>query len=62
MAFDSAAYTPAVQNAIATPTVALIDASDAPCPMWAAENPDRALALLFVAPQDCAAVDVLVSL
>ncbi len=32
------------------------------CPVWAAENPDRALAFLFVAPQDCAAVDVLVSL
>jgi hypothetical protein len=39
-----------------------IDAFDAPCPVWAAENPDRALALLFVAPRDCAAVDVLVSL
>lgn len=62
MAFDSAAYTPAVRTAIATPTAALIDACPAPCPVWAAENPDRALALLFVAPQDCAAVDVLASL
>ncbi len=62
MAFDSVAYTPAIRTAIPTPTAALIDASDAPCPMWAAENPDRALALLYVAPRDCAAVDVLVSL
>jgi len=62
MAFDSAAYTPAIRTAIPTPTAALIDALDAPCPVWAAENPDRALALLFVAPRDCAAVDVLVSL
>ncbi|MFN3668274.1 MAG: hypothetical protein ACK4VY_03125 [Brevundimonas sp.] len=58
MAFDSAAYAPAAP----TPTPALIDAFDTPCPVWAAENPDRALALLFVAPRDCAAVDVLVSL
>lgn len=40
---------------------ALIDAAGEPCPVWAAENPDRALAFLFVAPQDCAAVDVLVA-
>jgi hypothetical protein len=62
MAFDSAAYTPAGRTAISMPTAVLIDASEAPCPVWAAENPDRALALLFVAPRDCAAVDVLVSL
>lgn len=62
MAFDSAAYSPAIRTAFPTPTAALIDAFDAPCPIWAAENPDRALALLFVAPRDCAAVDVLVSL
>jgi hypothetical protein len=62
MAFDSAAYSPAIRTAVPTPTAALIDAFDAPCPIWAAENPDRALALLFVAPRDCAAVDVLVSL
>lgn len=61
MAFDSA-YAPATPTAIPTLTAALIDASEAPCPVWAAENPDRALALLFVAPRDCAAVDVLVSL
>ena len=62
MAFDFIACTPATQTAIATATAALIDAFDVPCPIWAAENPDRALALLFVAPRDCAAVDVLVSL
>ena len=62
MAFDAAAYTPAVQTAMPRSTAALIDASGAPCPIWAAENPDRALALLFVAPRDCAAVDVLFSL
>ena len=60
MAFD-AAYMP---RPVATdlPTSALIDAAADPCPTWAAQNPDRALALLFVAPRDCVAVDVLVSL
>ncbi len=62
MAFDAAAYTPAAQTAMPRLTAALIDASGAPCPIWAGENPDRALALLFVAPRDCAAVDVLVAL
>lgn len=61
MAFDSA-YAPAIPTAMPTLTAALIDAAEAPCPVWAAENPDRALALLFVAPRDCVAVDVLVSL
>lgn len=54
MAFDSTEYAPAPQT-----TARLIDAAPTPCPVWAAENPDRALALLFVAPQDCDAVDVL---
>lgn len=53
MAFDAANY-PQAQP------VAPI--ADELCPIWTAENPDRALAFLFVAPQDCAAVDVLVSL
>ncbi|KQY96559.1 hypothetical protein [Brevundimonas sp. Root1423] len=61
MAFDAAAYVPA-SPARTLPVVALIDAAAEPCPMWTAENPDRALALLFVAPHACAAVDVLVSL
>lgn len=53
MAFDAANY-PQTQ-----PVAPVVDEL---CPNWAAENPDRALAFLFVAPQDCAAVDVLVSL
>lgn len=61
MAFDSAAYAPS-SLAPAVPASRLIDDAVDPCPMWTAENPDRALALLFVAPRDCAAVDVLVSL
>lgn len=61
MAFDSVAY-PSSSRAPALPVSALIDAVGEPCPMWAAENPDRALALLFVAPRACAAVDVLASL
>ncbi len=60
MAFDALTYPAATQ---AEPSTAeLIDAMPAPCPTWAAENPDRALALLFVAPRDCAAVDAIVSL
>lgn len=61
MPFDSETYSP-------TPTIAdasaarMIDAAVEPCPAWTALNPDRALALLFVAPRDCAAVDVLLSL
>lgn len=53
MAFDAANFSQAKPVAPATEEL---------CPIWAAENPDRALAFLFVAPQDCAAVDVLVSL
>lgn len=61
MAFDAAAC---AFSSLAPPLPAsrLIDAVVDPCPMWTAENPDRALALLFVAPRACAAVDVLVSL
>lgn len=51
MAFDAATYP--------TPTAPSETDADALCPVWAAENPDKALAFLFVAPQDCAAVDVL---
>lgn len=57
MAFDAANYPQA--QPVAAPATA--DGAEL-CPIWAAENPDRALAFLFVAPQDCAAVDVLVSL
>ena len=62
MAFDAAAYTPATPTVMPRATAALMDAWADPCPIWAAANPDRALALLFVAPRDCAAVDALVSL
>ncbi|RZJ00847.1 MAG: hypothetical protein EON90_05840 [Brevundimonas sp.] len=61
MAFDSTAYTPGSTDQVLQVS-SLIDTAAEPCPMWAAENPDRALALLFVAPRACAAVDVLVSL
>ena len=54
MAFDAANYPQAQPVAPAM--------LEELCPVWTAENPDRALAFLFVAPQDCAAVDVLVSL
>lgn len=63
MPFDSAAYPSFQPVSGPVPGVAaLIDAAEAPCPVWTAQNPDRALALLFVAPSDCAAVDVLLSL
>ncbi len=57
MAFDSVAFAPTVQDRPAD-----LDLAAAPCPEWTAANPDRALALLFVAPVDCAAVVILVSL
>lgn len=59
MAFDALAFRPA---APAAATQGQAFSPEAPCPVWTARNPDRALALLFVAPQDCAAVDVLTSL
>ncbi|WP_332660948.1 hypothetical protein [Brevundimonas sp.] len=61
MAFDAAAYVPASPIQV-LPAVEPLDAAGDLCPAWTAENPDRALALLFVAPRACAAVDVLVSL
>jgi len=60
MAFDSIAYAP-TPLASGLPMSALFDAAGDPCPIWAEQNPDRALALLFVAPRDCVAVDVLAS-
>lgn len=63
MAYDAVAFSSQPPHgSTVTPAALLIDAAPAPCPTWAALNPDRALALLFVAPRDCAAVDVLVSL
>ncbi|MGZ9113937.1 MAG: hypothetical protein ACXW3K_04880 [Brevundimonas sp.] len=61
MAFDAATYT-VIPVAPVVSVSALIDTAGDPCPVWAMENPDRALALLFVAPRACAAVDALVSL
>lgn len=59
MAFDAATFAP---TAPVSPSLdAMIDAAGDLCPVWAAQNPDRALAFLFVAPQDCAAVDVLLA-
>ncbi len=61
MAFDALSTpTPAAPHAALAPlsVVDLIDAATAPCPEWTARNPNRALALLFVAPNDCDAVDV----
>jgi len=56
MAFDSASF-PAASATAPKPAIA-----SAPCPVWTAANPDRALAFLYVAPQDCDAVDVLTAL
>jgi hypothetical protein len=50
MAFDAADFRPDAAQVQATPAL---------CPLWTAANPDRALAFLFVAPQDGDAVDVL---
>lgn len=61
MAFDAAAYAPSPLKPIVRAS-APVEAVDELCPIWTAENPDRALALLFVSPRACAAVDVLVSL
>ena len=58
MPFDAETYS----TAAVAPTPRYFDDVAELCPEWTALNPDRALALLFVAPRDCAAVDVLVSL
>ena len=54
MAFDAADFTPA-------PTPAPVLADESLCPIWAGANPDRALAFLYVAPQDGPAVDALIA-
>lgn len=58
MAFD-AEVIPTVAFTADLTAAQAIDAAGAPCPAWTAANPDRALAWLFVAPNDCLAVDVL---
>lgn len=60
MAFDTTTYS--TPTPTPTPTAGTIPLVVALCPVWTAENPDKALAFLFVAPQDCAAVDVLMAL
>jgi hypothetical protein len=62
MPFDAAAFRTDKPTFAGLPITVVMDAAAEPCPQWSAQNPDRALALLFVAPCDCAAVDVLVSL
>lgn len=56
MAFDAANYPTRTATA-----AELVAGAPAPCPVWSAENPDRALAFLFVAPSDCDAVDAVVA-
>ena len=58
MAFD-AEVRPTVAFPADVSAAEAIDLAGAPCPVWAAANPERALAWLFVAPNDCLAVDVL---
>lgn len=60
MPFDAFNYSTST-DAAGTPA-SLIDAAVELCPTWTALNPDRALAFLFVAPQDCSAVDVFAAL
>ena len=60
MPFDAFSY-PSSTAADVSPA-GLIDAAVELCPTWTALNPDRALAFLFVAPQDCTAVDVIAAL
>lgn len=60
MPFDAFSYSSSTQPDVSS--AGLIDAAVELCPTWAALNPDRALAFLFVAPQDCAAVDVIAAL
>ena len=59
MPFDIAAE-PLVQSP-ANDLAAAFEEARAPEAGWAAENPDRALALLFVDPRPCEALDVLLA-
>lgn len=59
MPFDSeVVHTPA-RAAAPLSLIALIDGVSAPEPIWAVDHPERTLAFLMVAPQDCAALDAL---
>ena len=46
---------------VAAPVSSMFELAADPDPVWAAGNPDRMLAFLFVAPRDCAAVDQLLA-
>lgn len=62
MAFDAEAPVRAAQLFCAiTPDADLAAAPD-PDVDWARRNPDRLLALLYVSPRPCAALDALLSL
>ena len=61
----SAAFTADVDYAIEQPKVRAFPAHSEvadPEAGWAARNPNRALAFLFVSPRDCAALDELMAL
>lgn len=58
MPFDAGFSDPTPAAAPVT-AAELIDAAAAPEAEWARRNPERAMAFLFVAPQDCAAADAL---
>lgn len=59
MPFDSETLYAPIQSQARLSLTALIDGVTAPDAAWAAARPERALAFLMVAPQDCAALDVL---
>ncbi|HYE42942.1 MAG TPA: hypothetical protein VEA15_06055 [Caulobacteraceae bacterium] len=61
MPFDAGFPHETPANLQAASAATLIDTAVAPDADWAARNPERALAFLFVAPQDCAAADVLMA-
>ena len=68
MPFDAETVVRAADPAVAEAPTAAASLSLAfamardPDPAWAAANPDKCLAFLFVSPRACAAVDVLLSL
>lgn len=45
----------------AVPVPSMFERAADPDPVWAAGNPDRMLAFLFVTPRDCPAVDALLA-
>jgi len=66
MPFDAETVVRAADPAVAqaevpAPLSALFALAADPDPRWAAQNPDKALAFLFVSPRDCAAVSELLA-